>query len=184
MTTDTPVTPKSASSVPSRSRVSAQSASNRDNPQQLSLHNSFCFWLHRLNSALQDSFNEQLRQYDVSWSQWLALNVLSLGIADTPAHIAEQLGVDRSAITRQLDRLEDKGFVERYHDKLDRRLVKVLLTPASRQLMEQVNKEAYLHQQACLADLHRSERRGLKGELQKMLRTQGVDTFDVWLRAD
>lgn len=151
---------------------------------QLNHHNSFLFWISRLNTVLQDSFNQQLAHYDISWPQWLVINVLSQGAARTPAHIADHLGVDRSAVTRLLDRLEKKHYVERIHDKLDRRSVNVVLTPQGEDIVQQVNEAAYRHQQDFLLDLHRSERRGLKGELQKILRTAGIDTFDSWRRAD
>ncbi|MGH1486181.1 MAG: MarR family winged helix-turn-helix transcriptional regulator [Cellvibrionaceae bacterium] len=148
------------------------------------LHNSFAFWIHRLNSLLQDQFNQQLKDYEITWPQWMLLNVLEGSAANTPALIAEQLGVDRSGITRLLDRLEVKEYIEREHDKLDRRSVKVHITDKGKKLISAINTAAYQHQETFLADLHLSERRGFKKELQKMLRTSGVDTFPLWQRID
>ncbi|MEO0443855.1 MAG: MarR family transcriptional regulator, partial [Pseudomonadota bacterium] len=79
------------------------------------LHNSFAFWIHRLNSLLQEQFNQQLKAYEITWPQWMLLNVLSDLDINTPAAIAGQLGIDRSGVTRLLDRLEAKDFVEREH---------------------------------------------------------------------
>lgn len=148
------------------------------------IHNSFSFWISRLNSILQESFNQQLSAYQVTWSQWLVLNILHHQMAGTPAQIAEEMGVDRSAVTRLLDRLEDKAYIERQHDKLDRRSVNIRLTGEGAKLMEELNQRAYDHQQAFLVDLHRSERRGFKGELQKILRASGIETTNIWQRAD
>lgn len=148
------------------------------------LQNSFAFWIHRLNNLLQDQFNALLKEYEVSWPQWMLLNVLSGSEANTPAVIAEQLGVDRSGVTRLLDRLEAKGYVEREHDKLDRRSVNLHITPKGKQLMSTINGLAYQHQEQFLEDLHLSERRGFKKELQKMLRTCGVDSQSMWQRID
>ncbi len=148
------------------------------------IHNSFSFWLSRLSHELQDGFNQQLKSYDVTWPQWLVLNVLHHDMANTPAQISHEVGVDRSAVTRLLDRLSVKGYIVREHDKLDRRSVKVFLTDLGKDMMADVNQRAYEHQQAFLTDLHRSERRGLKGELQKILRTNGLETFDLWQRAE
>lgn len=168
------------STIPSRTFL----IRDPEEANQLNHHNSFLFWISRLNTVLQDGFNQQLAHYDITWPQWLVVNVLSQGIAGTPAQIAQHLGVDRSAITRLLDRLERKQFVERIHDKLDRRSVNVVLTPQGDNMVRKMNIEAYKYQQQFLTDLHRSERRGLKGELQKMLRTAGIDTFEQWRRAD
>ena len=148
------------------------------------LHNSFAFWIHRLNGLLQDQFNHQFKSYDITWPQWMLLNVLDGTDAETPAMIAEHLGVDRSGVTRLLDRLEAKAYVEREHDKLDRRSIKLHITQKGRQLMDEINTLAYQHQEKFLEDLHLSERRGFKKELQKMLRTSGVDTFSLWQRID
>ncbi len=148
------------------------------------LHNSFAFWIYRLNHVLQDAFNEQLKEHDITWPQWMVLNVLDEGIADTPAVIADHLGADRSGITRLLDRLELKEFVVREHDRLDRRSIKLKMTPEGKKVMAEINDKAHQHQQQFLSELHLSERRGFKKELQKMLKISGVDTTMLWQRID
>jgi len=148
------------------------------------LHNSFAFWIYRLNNVLQDAFNQQMQDHDISWPQWMVLNVLDAGVASTPAVIADHLGADRSGITRLLDRLETKGFVIREHDKLDRRSINLSMTSKGESLMAEINSKARQHQQQFLSELHLSERRGFKKELQKMLKVSGVDTAPIWQRID
>lgn len=148
------------------------------------LHNSFAFWIYRLNHVLQDAFNEQLKEHDITWPQWMVLNVLDEGLADTPAVIATHLGADRSGITRLLDRLELKAFVLREHDRLDRRSIKLKMTPEGKKVMAEINNKAHQHQQQFLSELHLSERRGFKKELQKMLKISGIDTTKLWQRID
>jgi len=121
-------------------------------PKDLHLHNSFAFWINRLSNILQDSFNQQLKSYDITWPQWLILNILHNQMASTPALLAENMGVDRSGVTRLLDRLEAKGYVEREHDKLDRRSVKIHLTQKGQNIMADINQAAYDHQQAFLEE--------------------------------
>ena len=146
------------------------------------LHQSFVFWINRLSGLMQDHFNQQLSQYEVTWPQWMVLNVLYHNLGQTPVKIAECIGVDRSAITRLVDRLENKGFVEREHDKLDRRSIKLHITDSGKQIMDSINDLAKRHQAHFLKDLHSSEQRALKGELQKMLRAGGIDAIDIWKR--
>lgn len=150
------------------------------------LHNSFAFWLQRLNSLLQEQFNQQLKAYDVSWSQWMLLNILEGSEANmlTPAILADAMGIDRSGVTSLLDRLESKAMVQREHDKLDRRSGNVGLTEKALSAMANINSLAYQHQEAFLSELHLSERRGLKKELQKILKTSGADTATSWQRLD
>lgn len=151
---------------------------------EFQLQNSYAFWIHRLNNLLQEHFNRLLQDYDLSWPQWMLLNVLATGEVNTPAGIAEQLGVDRSGVTRLLDRLEAKDYLQREHDRLDRRSVKIHMTDKGKQLMSAINQLAHQHQEHFLSDLHLSERRGFKKELQKMLKTCGVDTQATWQRID
>lgn len=148
------------------------------------LHNSFAFWLSRINHLLQEDFNQRLSNYEITWSQWLVLNTLHHKMAKTPAQIAEQVDVDRSAVTRLLDRLETKGYVVREHDKLDRRSIRIQLSSAGKSVVEEMNAQAYEHQQSFMKQLHLSERRALKGELQKILRTMGVNVSAQWQRIE
>ncbi len=144
------------------------------------LHNSYTFWISRLASVMQDKFNKDLDAMDVTWPQWMVMNVLSNNLANTPAHIAEQIGVDRSAITRLVDRLEKKGLVMREHDGLDRRSVKVQITDPGQMMVSHLNEAAEKHQQKFLAELHPTEHRVLKSNIQKLLRAGGIESASLW----
>jgi len=145
------------------------------------LHNSFTFWISRLASVMQEQFNKALDELDVTWPQWMVMNVLAHNLAETPAQIADNLGVDRSAVTRLVDRLEKKGLVERKHDGLDRRSIKVKLTKAGAAMVQALDSSADEHQRKFLSQLPSTEYRAFKGNLQKMLRAGGVETSATWM---
>ena len=144
------------------------------------LHNSFTFWIGRLASVMKDAFNQKLASWDVTYPQWMILNVLHHQLATTPAQIAENVGVDRSAVTRLLDRLEAKNLVERMHDGLDRRSVKILMTRQGAALMDELNEAAREHQQLFLSQMHPTELRAFKTNVQKLLRAGDIDTASLW----
>lgn len=144
------------------------------------LHNSFTFWISRLASAMKDTFNQQLATWDVTYPQWMILNVLHHELANTPAQIAENIGVDRSAVTRLLDRLEAKGLAERVHDGLDRRSVKIFITRQGQSLMDELNRAAREHQTLFLQQMHPTELRAFKTNVQKMLRAGDIETAHLW----
>ena len=148
--------------------------------EEFPIHNSYTFWISRLASLMQEKFNNMLKNQDVTWPQWMVLNVLNQKLAKTPATIAENLGIDRSAVTRLLDRLESKSLVVREHDKLDRRSVTIQMTEQGRQLMARVNESAREHQRQFLSGLHNTEFRSLKVNLQKMLKAGGIDSSQQW----
>lgn len=144
------------------------------------LHNSFTFWIARLASAMREQFNQALAEHDVTWPQWMILNVLHHKLAVTPAQIADNIGVDRSAVTRLVDRLEKKGMVARSFDGLDRRSIQIVMTPEGRRLVAEINAVAKEHQDSFMSQLPSTECRGLKGNIQKLLRAGGVETATLW----
>ncbi|GAB1266192.1 MarR family transcriptional regulator [Aurantivibrio infirmus] len=144
------------------------------------IHNSYTFWISRLANLMQEHFNQRLKEEDVTWPQWMVLNVLDQKLATTPAAIASNIGVDRSAVTRLLDRLENKGLISREHDKLDRRSINIDITERGQDLMATLNHMAREHQEHFLSQLHNTEYRSLKGNIQKMLRLGGIDTSSQW----
>jgi len=158
----------------------ARSSIAAENDADFHLHNSFTFWVTRLASAMREQFNHALAESDVTWPQWMILNVLHHGLAITPAQIADNIGVDRSAVTRLVDRLEKKGLVARSFDGIDRRSIQISMTSNGIQLVGSVNAAARAHQDAFLADLPSTECRGLKGNIQKLLRAGGIETSGLW----
>ncbi len=144
-------------------------------PSNFPLHNSYTFWISRLAATMQEAFNARLKEYDVTWPQWMVLNVLSEKQATTPATVAAAIGVDRSAVTRLLDRLEKKHLVLRQHDKLDRRSISLGITAKGLELMARLDQAAAEHQQQFLSKLHSTEHRSFRGNLQKLLKSGGVD---------
>ncbi|MEX1031961.1 MAG: MarR family transcriptional regulator [Cellvibrionaceae bacterium] len=148
--------------------------------QDFLIHNSYTFWISRLANLMQEEFNKRLQEEGVTWPQWMVLNVLYQALAHTPAGVADNIGVDRSAVTRLLDRLERKGLIAREHGKLDRRSVNVQLTGEGQQAIGRLNELARDHQAHFMSSLHNTEHRSLKGNLQKMLRLGGVDSLHLW----
>lgn len=144
------------------------------------LHNSFTFWITRLAGAMREAFNQALAEHQVSWPQWMILNVLYHQLAETPAQIADNIAVDRSAVTRLLDRLAEKQLLERVHDGLDRRSVKIHLTRTGKSLVAELNQAAEAHQNQFLNQLHPTELRAFKGNIQKMLRAADIDSLQLW----
>jgi len=62
--------------------------------------------------------------------QWRPLLLIHYKGVDTPAELARALCIDTGAVTRALDRLEAKGFLQRERASGDRRVVKIVLTDA------------------------------------------------------
>ncbi len=79
----------------------------------------------------------RLAEQGITASQWGTMMSLVQGGARTAAESCRQLGCDTGAMTRMLDRLEEKGLVRRERSSEDRRLVHVLPTDAGIAMTEQ-----------------------------------------------
>lgn len=79
------------------------------------------------------------RPHGLSGAQYNLLNVVALS-ADglSQREVSDHLVVDRSNVTGLIDRMEAAGWVRRTDDPADRRVYRVVLTPAGRELWEKV----------------------------------------------
>ena len=71
----------------------------------------------------------------VTPSQWAILEAAFAGNANTLTALARIIPVDAAGISRQLDKLGDKGLIRRRRLKSDRRTVRIQLTEAGRDLV-------------------------------------------------
>ncbi len=145
------------------------------------IHNSFSFWFCRTAAELQDKHNKLFKAHDISWPQWLVLYSIHTQAAKTPAEVANQVGVDRSAVTRLLDRLEKKKLINREHDKLDRRSIKLALTSTGTKLMPQLLKLANDCEQEVFKGIPSTERRAFKNNLKKVMQALEIENTSKWI---
>jgi len=84
------------------------------------------------------------------------INVISVLETDGPQPmraLAEALDVSQASATGIVDRMEQRGLVERRRDEDDRRIVRVVLTEEGRKLVEGVTQERQDHMRLLLDDL-------------------------------
>ena len=79
--------------------------------------------------GLSREIQERMTAHGVTYAQWPALAALSRGQSKTAAELARELQTDAGAMTRMLDRLEEKGLITRSRDLADRRVTQIQLTP-------------------------------------------------------
>jgi DNA-binding MarR family transcriptional regulator len=82
--------------------------------------------------------SERLLRMGISMAQLHVLHLLERHGELAMSRLAETLDVSLSAATGLVDRIEERGFVERIRVPNDRRIVLVRITAAGRQLLEDV----------------------------------------------
>jgi DNA-binding MarR family transcriptional regulator len=99
---------------------------------------SIGFLLKRVGNQLAITVDRGLAEFDMTHAQLGIFLKLLHGHANTAADLARELMSDTGATTRMLDRLEEKGFVQRARSSEDRRVVQITLTAKGEQLADQM----------------------------------------------
>ncbi|MEM6674902.1 MAG: MarR family transcriptional regulator [Planctomycetota bacterium] len=93
------------------------------------------YWVNRLAAAFRVRVDRDLREFDLTRRQVGMLHFIHRLGGASASDLTRSMGVDSTAVTRMVDRLEDKGLVERRPDPDDGRRSIVELTSAARRLM-------------------------------------------------
>jgi DNA-binding MarR family transcriptional regulator len=89
-------------------------------------------YLLKLGHALMhDAATAAFEGHDLSFIQWIVLLKMREGV-NTASELCQIMWHDTGALTRLLDQLEERGYVERQRSTADRRVVQLQLTAAGR----------------------------------------------------
>lgn len=135
------------------------------------IHSSTGYWIQRLATSMGQVFQAKLSQHDVTRGQWAALGALEQGDASTPREIAQFLGLDPSAVTRLLDRLEVKGLLVRRQHPADRRSVALALTAKGKSLVPKLAACSLETNETFLMGVNQKDAASLVRIVKKMLDT-------------
>ncbi|MEJ0004044.1 MAG: MarR family transcriptional regulator [Pararobbsia sp.] len=93
------------------------------------MDDSVGYLLARVRSALWNAVTQlAMQELGVTATQASMLSMLASGQCLAAAELARQYGIDASAVTRLIDRLETRGLLLRVRSQDDRRVVKLRLT--------------------------------------------------------
>ncbi len=82
-----------------------------------------------VSNAVSQSFARKLAQSEVTVAEWVILREMYSGDDNTsPSAVAEITGLTRGAVSKLIDRLLHKGFVNRSESSVDRRYQDIRLS--------------------------------------------------------
>ena len=132
-------------------------------------HGSIGALVGQTRKALIDAIDMELAPLDISSAQWIVILLLATGKASTAGELSRAMTYDPGAMTRLLDRLENKGFLQRMPDETDRRAISLQLTRTGRALHPKIVRALATVNNRLLAGFTRPEADQLKLLLQRML---------------
>lgn len=97
----------------------------------------------------------------INYSQYLVVKILAKHGPQMPGDLARFLDHNAGAMTRLIDRLEDKGYVRRKPHAEDRRALTIELTAGGEELWRAISKYIERAQELALRDLKPAEREKL-----------------------
>src|SRR5579863_1917141 len=131
--------------------------------------------MHRVRSemlaAVDDEFaaDEELAPLEVSSAQFIILAQVAEGGRKSASELCKHISYDAGAMTRMVDRLEDKGLLQRNRCPNDRRLVYLQLTEKGVAAFPRMRQVSLRVLNRFLHGFTKAEARQLEGYLIRML---------------
>ena len=105
----------------------------RGNTQQVpQLENHLGYWLRRVSNAVSGGFSRALHEMQTSVAEWVVLRELHEQGQAAPGELADSLGLTRGAVSKIVDKLSAKGWVQTGAKEGDSRFRLLSLTRAGR----------------------------------------------------
>ncbi|GAB4439636.1 MAG: MarR family transcriptional regulator [Chloroflexi bacterium OHK40] len=126
--------------------------------------------IHDIYVLMDDGDRRVLRPFNLSTSQYALLQLLDGEAGWRLTDLSERLLLDKSTVTRLIDRLEQAELVRRIADPSDRRVQRVLLTVAGQRQRDAAREAHERSLERRLSVLEPEEQRHLSTLLAKLCR--------------
>jgi DNA-binding MarR family transcriptional regulator len=107
-------------------------------PPAFDLDSHVFYWLTQVIGARDRELVQGLREFGLRVPEWRALAALHARKRCTMSELADLATIDRTTLTRTVDRMQDAGWLSRLADEADMRVTRLELTPAGRKLFERI----------------------------------------------
>ncbi|EDT03378.1 MarR family winged helix-turn-helix transcriptional regulator [Burkholderia ambifaria] len=103
------------------------------------MNDSVGYLMSRVKSVMTNLVTQRTQEeLGITGTQASMLFMIAVGKCSTAAELAREYGIDASAVTRLLDRVEKRGLLSRVRSIEDRRVVRLELTDEGRELAERL----------------------------------------------
>ena len=126
------------------------------------------FWLTQVVGARDRELGQGLRDYGLRVPEWRALAALYARERCTMSELADLATIDRTTLTRTIDRMEEAGWLSRLADEADMRVTRLALSGAGRRMFERVWPEVERLNELALSGLSSAQIESLRKILGKM----------------
>jgi MarR family transcriptional regulator, transcriptional regulator for hemolysin len=109
--------------------------------------------LHSTSRSWRQAVDRKLKYLGVSQASWMTIAIAAKARSPlSQSELADKLGVEGATMVAMIDRLVKAGLVMREASTTDRRVKRVILTPAGVKIYDKVKAEAVALRKELLAD--------------------------------
>lgn len=126
------------------------------------------FWLTQVIGARDRELAQGLKDFGLRVPEWRALAALYARRHSTMSELADLATIDRTTLTRTVDRMQEAGWLERLADEEDMRVTRLALTATGRKMFDRIWPEVQRLNELALAGLSGAEISSLKKILERM----------------
>ena len=126
------------------------------------------FWLRRVSNAVSGAFSRALQEKQASVAEWVLLRELFERGQSTPGDLAEVSGLTRGAVSKIIDKLEAKGWIQADAKEGDGRFRLLSLTSEGRRNLPVLAKVADTNDARFFGCLEQAEKKALRELLTKV----------------
>lgn len=126
------------------------------------------YWLTQVIGARDRELAQGLRDFGLRVPEWRALAALYSRQRCTMSELADLATIDRTTLTRTVDRMQEAGWLSRLEDPADMRVTRLALTAAGRKMFERIWPEVERLNALALAGLSPSQIDSLRKILGQM----------------
>src|SRR5689334_5758396 len=138
-------------------------------PGSFHLQDSIGYLVKRTQRLMHDRIETVFASQGITFQQWVVLMHLRDGLATTTAGLCQELRHDSGAMTRLIDQLAERGYIERQRQAADRRVVDLALTSSGRKMVESLIPLAVDTLNSALEDFTKTDVRQLKDLLRRVI---------------
>jgi DNA-binding MarR family transcriptional regulator len=137
------------------------------------------YWLRRVSNHVSGAFAKALQEKQVSVAEWVVLSHIDEHPEIRPAELAETIGLTRGAISKVLDKLEDKKWLTRKTLEADNRGQRLFLTQQGRRVLPELREIADRNDQRFFDCLNTREKAILGQVLRKLTASNEISDVPV-----
>ena len=126
------------------------------------------FWLTQVIAARDRELAHGLRDYGLRVPEWRTLAALYSKKRCTMSELADFATIDRTTLTRTVDRMQGAGWIARLADEADARITRLALTTTGRRMFERIWPEVQRLNNLALAGLSSAQIESLRRILARM----------------